>query len=260
MNLTDSVLAVALALPAIAVFAQTQQTGSTTVAGTKAPKPTQLKFLTESEMNPARLLPPPPEDGSAVQQREMAQVKNLIHTRSKERYAEAVWDARHEDPTPFAVVIGPNFDLTRLPATAKLLEDVLNDQTIVTSEAKSFFKRKFPAAAEMPGDSYREWTCDVADRKPSALPLRSYPSGHATMAYTFGVVLAALIPEKSQAILERSASYAYSREICGDHYHSDVEAGQVLGTTLGALLLNNTALKPEIEAAKVELQAAQLTK
>jgi acid phosphatase (class A) len=190
----------------------------------------------------------------------MEEVKNLIHSRSKERYAEAVWDAEHEDPTPFVAVIGPNFDLTKLPATAKLLADVLNDQTVVTSEAKSYFKRRFPAAAAMPGDSYREWTCDAADRKPSALPLRSYPSGHATMGYTFGVVLAALIPEKSQAILERSASYGRSREICGDHYHSDVVAGQVLGTALGALLLNNPALKPELDASEVELRAAQITK
>jgi acid phosphatase (class A) len=72
--------------------------------------------------------------------------------------------------------------------------------------------------------------------------------------------LAALIPEKSQAILARSASYAYSREIYGDHYHSDVEAGHVLGTTLGVLLLNNVTLKPEIQAAKAELRVAQIRK
>jgi acid phosphatase (class A) len=260
LNLTRSVLTLVLVLPATAVFAQTPQSGNTTGASTKAPLPTKLRFLTEAEINPSRLLPAPAADGSEVQQREMAQVKNLIRTRSKERYAEAAWDAQHEDPTPFAVVIGPDFDLKKLPATAKLLEDVLNDQTVATSEAKSFFQRKFPAAAEMPGESYREWTCDATDRKPSALPLRSYPSGHATMAYTFGVVLAALIPEKSQAILERSASYAYSREVCGDHYHSDVEAGHVLGTTLGALLLNTLTLKPELEAAKAELQAAKITR
>ena len=259
MTLTNLVMTLALALPVLTSFAQPQQTESTAVASIKPPMPTKLRFLTPGEINPSRLLPPPAKDGSAVQQKEIAQVKNLIHTRSKERYDEAVWDARHEDPTPFVAVIGPNFDLKKLPATAKLLEDVLNDQTVVTSEAKNYFKRKFPVAAEMPGDSYHEWTCDVADRKPSALPLRSYPSGHATMAYTFGVVLAALIPEKSQAILERSASYAYSREICGDHYHSDVEAGHVLGTALGVLLLNNSALKPEIEASKAELQAAHIT-
>lgn len=225
----------------------------------KPPLPTKFRFLSSTEVNPSQLLPPPPKDGSAEQQREMDEVKQLIHSRSKERYAEAVWDARHEDPTPFAVAIGPNVDLAKLPATAKLLADVLNDQTVATSLAKDFFKRKFPVAAEMPGESYGEWTCDQEDRKPASRPLRSYPSGHATMAYTFGIVLSALIPEKSQAILSRSASYAYSREICGDHYHSDVEAGHVLGTTLGILLLHNEALKPEIDAAKTELKSAGLT-
>jgi acid phosphatase (class A) len=225
----------------------------------KPPLPTALKFLTPADIDPSRLLPPPPKDGSEFQQREMTAVKSLIKSRSKERYAEAEWDARHEDPTPFVSVIGSGFKMAKLPATAKLLADVLNDQTVATSGAKDFFKREFPVAAAMPGDSYREWTCDAEDRQPSARPLRSYPSGHATMGYTFGVILAALIPEKSQAILARSASYAYSREVCGDHYHSDVVAGHVLGTAIGVLLLNNNALKPELEASRAELRAAHLT-
>jgi acid phosphatase (class A) len=233
------------------------QTGIATRA--KAPMPTTLKFLTPAEIDPARLLPPPAKDGSEAQQIEMAAVKKLIHTRSKERYAQAVWDARHEDPTPFVAVLASDFDLAKFPATAKLLADVLHDQTVVTSTAKEFFKRKFPVTAAMPGDSYGEWTCDADDRKPASRPLRSYPSGHATMAYTFGIVLAALVPEKSQAILARSAEYAYSREVCGDHYHSDVEAGHVLGTTVGILLLKNPSLKPEIDAAKAELLAAHIT-
>jgi acid phosphatase (class A) len=51
---------------------------------------------------------------------------------------------------------------------------------------------------------------------------------------------------------------AYSREVCGDHYHSDVEAGHAFGTTLGTLLLHNAAIKPELEAAKAELRAAHI--
>jgi acid phosphatase (class A) len=226
----------------------------------KPPLPKDFRFLKPSETNPAQLLPPPPADGSAVQQREMAEVKRMIQARTKERYEQAHWDASHEDPTPWQSVIGADFDLKKFPATAKLLADVLNDQTVATSEAKGYFKRKFPVAAAMPGDTYAQWTCDDVDRKPEARPLRSYPSGHATMSYTFGVVLAALIPNKAQAILTRSSDYAYSREVCGDHYHSDVVAGQVLGTTLGTLLLHNEALKPELEAARQELQHAQIAK
>jgi acid phosphatase (class A) len=226
----------------------------------KAPLPTKFRFLSLTDTNPPQLLSPPAKDGSEAQQHELAEVKRLIETRTKERHEQAHWDASHEDPTPWNAAIGPDFDLTKLPATAKLLADVLNDQTVATSLAKDYFKRKFPVAAAMPGDSYGLWSCDDVDRKPEARPLRSYPSGHATMSYTFGIVLAALIPEKAQIILARSADYASSREVCGDHYHSHVEAGHVLGTVLGSLLLHNEMFKPEMEAAREELKRAQIAK
>jgi acid phosphatase (class A) len=188
----------------------------------------------------------------------MAAVKRLIHSRTAERYAQAAWDAQHEDATPFAATIGPAFVLAKLPATARLLESVLHDQAIAASAAKDYFHRKFPVTAEMPS-SYREWTCDTPDRKPDSRPLRSYPSGHATLGYSVAVVLAALVPERSQALMIRAADYAYSREVCGDHYHSDVEASRALGTALGVMLLENAVLKPQIDAAKAELRAAHLT-
>jgi acid phosphatase (class A) len=220
--------------------------------------PKTLLYLTPQQIDPSRLLAPPPKDGSPVQQEEMAAVKRLIHSRTADRYAQAKWDAEHEDATPFAVTIGPVFDLTKLHATAKLLESVLHEQGIAASTAKDFFHRKFPVTAEMPG-AYRDWTCDTPDRKPETRPLRSYPSGHATLGYSVAVVLAALIPEKAQALLIRAADYAYSREVCGDHYHSDVEASRTLGTSVGVMLLENASLKPQIDAAKAELRAAHLT-
>ena len=55
------------------------------------------------------------------------------------------------------------------------------------------------------------------------------------------------------------SDYAYSREVCRDHYHSDVEASRALGTAVGSLPLNTAALKPQIEAARAELRAAHMT-
>ena len=115
----------------------------------------------------------------------MAAVKQLIKTRTAERFAQAKWDAAHEDASPFASTIGPDFDLEKLPATAKLLQSVLNDQAVAASMAKDYFRRKFPVTAEMPA-SYGEWTCDTGDRKPDSRPLRSYPSGHSTLGLLGG--------------------------------------------------------------------------
>jgi hypothetical protein len=38
-----------------------------------------------------------------------------------------------------------------------------------------------------------------------------------------------------------------------------VEASRALGTAAGVMLLENAALKPQIDAAKAELRAARLT-
>jgi acid phosphatase (class A) len=252
MNKYTAVLG--LTLLAVMAFAQTKS------GAPKAPKtPKTLLFLTPAQIDPSRLLAPPPPDGSDKQVKEMAEVKRLIQARTPERFAQAKWDAEHEDLSPLFATLGPDFDLQKLPATAKLLAGVLNDQGIAASTAKDYFHRKFPVRAENPASGYNEWTCDTGDHKPDSRPLRSYPSGHATLGYSVGIVLAGLIPEKSQAILIRAADYAYSREVCGDHYHSDVEASRALGTAVGVMLLNNASLKPQLDAARAELRSAHLT-
>ena len=228
-------------------------------SGQNAPTKT-LRVLSQAEIDPSRLLPPPPADGSDSQKKELREVEHTVETRTKERMAQAEWDNDHEDASAFAATLGPEFDLTKLPATARLLAVVLNDQSVAASAAKVYFHRRFPVVAA--GDavtSYQAWSCDADVKRPADRPLRSYPSGHATMGYSLGVFLAALIPEKSQAILARAADYAHSREICGDHYHSDVEASHALGNAVGILLLNSPALKPQIEASRAELRAAGLT-
>jgi acid phosphatase (class A) len=78
------------------------------------------------------------------------------------------------------------------------------------------------------------------------------------MGFSVGIILAALMPEKAQAILARAADYAYNCEICGDHYHADIEASHA-GISVGITLLNNLALKSDIHAAKAELRVAHLT-
>jgi len=212
-----------------------------------------LIYLTPAQIDPSHLLEPPAKDGSEIQQREMAGVRRLIKARTPERFAQAKWDI-----TSFVKTIGPDFDLKKLPATDKLLQSVINDQAIAASTAKDYFRRKFPVTAENSGVL---WGVDLRrrDRKPASRPLRSYPSGHATLGYSLGVVLASLFPEKSQAILSRAADYAYSREVCGDHYHSDVDASRALGTAVGVMLLNNAALRPQLDAARAELRAMHVT-
>jgi acid phosphatase (class A) len=194
------------------------------------------------------LLPPPPPDGSPAQKAELAEVEQTVAARTPDALQLATSDDRTEDPTIYRVVIGDGFDLKKLPATSRMLDDVMSVQRAAANSAKSYFQRNRPWVAD-PG---------LATCGPRGGSRSSYPSGHATMGYSTGVVLAALIPEKAQAILTRASGYAENRIVCGMHYRRDIVAGQVLGATVAVTLMHNAEFKTEFDAAEQELKAAHL--
>ena len=215
-----------------------------------AAKPVKvLMALTPSDINPYRLIAPPPSEGSEAHMNDLAALHRVISERTPERLAQAKWDDEHEDPSMYYSTIGGGFDLAALPATSALLAVVMNDQAIAASAAKKAFPRKRPWASDATIP-----TCDPDDK-----PLTSYPSGHATMAFSVGLVLATLMPEKAEAIEARAADYAFSREVCGSHYGRDTEASHALGNAVAIELLNSAAVQPKLLAAQAELRRARLT-
>lgn len=216
----------------------------------------KLEVLTPEQIDPSRLLPPPPKDGSEAQRIDLEAWRRVVEDRTPERYAQARWDNDHEDISAFYAVLGPGFDLSKLPVTAKLIAEVDNDQAVAASAAKVYFHQRFPVASSPLLGDYHVYSCDDDVKKPEERPYRSYPSGHATMGYTFAVVLSALVPNKSQEILARAEDFAYSRIVCGDHYRMDTEASHALGSALGMMFLNSPKLQEQIAAAKKELVQA----
>lgn len=240
-SLFAATLALALATPV--AFAQT----------TEAPKPAKpkkvLMVLTGDQVDAHRLIAPPPAEGGEQHRAELAELHRIIAGASPDRMAQARWDDEHEDPSAFYAVMGPGFDLAKLPATAALFKLVMNDQSYAASAAKAAFPRNRPWASD---SSIK--TCDPDDK-----PLTSYPSGHATMGYSVATVFATLAPEKAEAIMARARDYAFSREICGAHYPSDTEASHALGAVVASELLASPALQDKIAAAKTELRQAGFT-
>lgn len=222
------------------------------MAATAPVKPVKvLMALAPQDVDPALLLPPPPAVGSPAHLAELDELRRIQAQRTPDELAAAKWDDTHEDPSAFAQTLGASFDLKALPATAKLLAVVDNDQSIAAGMAKKYFKR------------HRPWISDNSlvgcERGKNPDPLSSYPSGHATLGYTLAVVLSALMPEKAQAIQARATEYAYHRLVCEVHYRSDIEASHALGEAVGIQLLHSPALAPQIQAAVEELRAAHLT-
>ena len=212
--------------------------------GVKAPRETSM--LTAAEIDPATFLPPPPAAGSVQAKAELAELHAIESGRTAADVAAARLDGDTKNATIFAEAIGPGFDLSMLPATAKLLAYVRATEKDATDRGKDEFKRPRP------------WVVDAGLKtcQRSNDPLSSYPSGHTAMAFSMGATLARLVPGKAQPILARAARYGQSRVLCEQHWRSDVTAGQALGIVVADRLMAKPAFAAQFAAAQAELAAA----
>jgi acid phosphatase (class A) len=206
-------------------------------------------LLKADEDHLVQLLPPPPADGSDTAKAEMDELHKIEKTRTDKQFAAADWDFKHEDVSAFVGVMGPDFDLARLPKTAELFDIVKAEAKATGKVAKNYFKRNRPWVVDPTLKS-----CDQGDP-----PQSSYPSGHATLGYSTTVILGALVPAKAEALKIRADQYAENRLVCSMHYRKDIVAGEILGTAIAVDLLQNTTFKAKFDDAKTELVAAGIT-
>jgi acid phosphatase (class A) len=202
----------------------------------------QAGMLAPQDFAAGRYLPPPPD--AATTAREMDELRAIATRSTPEDRAQAKQDAENETPTIFNDAAG--FDLASSPQTFKLLTLVGDEEEDDTKDAKAYFHRDRPYAAE-PAIK----TCTPVKPGKAA---NSYPSGHATRAFSMGLVLASLMPAKSQEILARASQYAERRLVCGVHYRSDIVAGQQYGTLLALRLMAKPEFQTLMAAAQAELK------
>ena len=68
-----------------------------------------LQFLSAADVDPLRLLPTPPADGSPENQAELAELRRIAAETAPDRWDQAKWDAEHENGTIFQSAIAPGF-------------------------------------------------------------------------------------------------------------------------------------------------------
>jgi len=214
------------------------------VAALAADKPAPL--LTIADLDPVRLLPPPPAAGSTQAAAELAELHAAEVVRTPAIEAEARLDGDTKNAKIFALVLGPRFDLGKLPATARLMALVRASEKAIVDSGKDEFRRQRPYIVDASLNS-----CKRNDD-----PLSSYPSGHTSMAFSMGETLARLVPEQAPALLARAARYGQSRIVCGQHFRSDVTAGQLLGGLIVERLMTKPEFQDAFADARRELVAA----
>lgn len=207
-----------------------------------APAQKATSLLTARDLDPALVLPPPPAADSAQAVAELVELR-AFGARDAATEAEARRDGDTKNATIFAVVLGPRFDLTHLPATAALMALVRASEKDIVDRGKHHFRRARPYVSDP--------TLKPCKRNDD--PLSSYPSGHTSMAFSMAETLARLVPEKAEVLLTRAARYGQSRIVCQQHFRSDVSAGQMLGVLIAERLTATPAFRAAFDSARREL-------
>ena len=77
----------------------------------------------------------------------------------------------------------------------------------------------------------------------------SYPSGHASLGWAWGLILAEMAPERANALVARGQAFGQSRVICGVHWQSDVTQGRIIGAATVARLHADPVFRAQVDAA-----------
>jgi acid phosphatase (class A) len=199
-----------------------------------------------------RVLPPPPKPDSTREADDRAVFAATRALAGQPRWSLATADADlTKGPGLFACALGLNLTLANAPTVATLFRRTAADERAAVDPPKDHYGRRRPYLAAG-GDP-----AICVDKTASLAMSPSYPSGHSTLSWAWGLILAELAPDRAADILARARSIGESRVVCGVHYPSDVEAGRTNGAVLAAALHGDPAFRADLDKARAELAAAR---
>jgi acid phosphatase (class A) len=155
----------------------------------------------------------PPQPGSAALQDDLAILRWLQANRTPQMVA-STWTVLGRDPIVFSAAIGVDMAKST-PTIARGLLQFLRLVDEADNRIKAELRRPRPY------DSH-------SDLHPCLPPETgfSFPSGHSSWYTAAAHLLADLVPERRERLLEMAGHGAASRVMCGVHYPSDVLAAQ----------------------------------
>lgn len=206
----------------------------------------KLSFLSETAVDPVRLLPGPPLLGSEEAKAELDCMVAIQETRTQVQVARCCSEVR-VTLAAFRDVMGPWFTAENLPKLNRLVQRADKDTKYFTDAVKSHYDRKRPY-----DEDNRIHPATELERTPA------YPSGHATRGIVFAKILIKLAPDRRAALLERGREIGWDRVLAGMHHPSDIIAGRVLGQAIAQALMENPSFEQELAEAKAEFDAVRL--
>jgi acid phosphatase (class A) len=207
----------------------------------------------EARPDSLKLLDPPPSPGSAAFALDEAVAQATFAGQGGARWQLAARDADLHFPAAagiFACASGIRISEEDTPRLYTLLRRTLTDAGLATYKAKEHYQRLRPFLKnEQPicsPDDEVELTTDW-----------SYPSGHTSVGWAWALILSEIVPNRQDQILQRGREYGKSRNVCNVHWHSDVQAGLLMGSATVAQLQANPVFRADLRAAAAEVKAQQ---
>jgi acid phosphatase (class A) len=192
---------------------------------------------------------PPPPAGPAVVEADRRVFRATRALQGSSRWKQAANDRYRSAPSllkDFSCASGLNLTPERTPHLASLLDNAGADGAHVAARAKPRFKRPRPY---------------TLDEGPTCLPTKGfedfhdYPSAHSARGWTWGLILAELLPDRRRQLLSRAQAYADSRVVCGFHSPTGAEGGRTVAVLTFNALMRNPRFKADMQQASTDLTA-----
>ena len=231
-------------------------TPPTNPAELKSPRPgfTEGYLASGTWVDSLALLPPPPAAGSAAQTADDVAFQASRKLRDTPRWFLAEKDAVLTFPQAaesFQCALGVDINAKATPHLSMLLHRTLTDAGFATFKAKDSYKRQRPFMAA------NDAIC-TPHEEASLRKNGSFPSGHAAVGWAWGLLLSEIAPERANALVQRAREYGQSRVVCGVHWQSDVNAGQLVASAVVAQLHANRDFEDQLALARKEVAAARV--
>jgi acid phosphatase (class A) len=233
--------------------AQLPDAQETRVARSQAAATRVPGFLQPAERPDAlSLLPAPPLPGSGAYAADEEIYRSTRELRDTPRWRFAASDSNLGFPQAagiFECALGVRISEATTPNLYVLLRRTVIDAGQSTYPVKQKYGRTRPFVDH--GDT----TC-VPEDEETLRTNASYPSGHASLGWTWAMILAEMAPARADALFVRGLQFGQSRVICGVHRQSDVDAGRLVAAAVVARLHGNAEFTAQLAQAKEEVARA----
>jgi acid phosphatase (class A) len=207
-------------------------------------------YLTPEDLDTYKILPPAPVPGTT-----RYETDRTIYLQTRKLEGTPRWDMAKADDSIFGIIkgmtcpLGVELTAQNAPKTYMLLNRVGRDVSATTNRPKDIYQRKRPYLID---------EGNICIAKSDALAKSpDYPSGHNTWAWTVGLLLTEIAPDRATPIMSRARAYGESRLVCGVHNLNSVYMGWVNGSMTVAALHGKEAFRKDLEEVRKEVAAVR---